>query len=257
MLINTYQPAMASACKLFDHVVTNLNLSEHYVSLFLAEPIVQPVQGLYVTDFPIWKLGCLLGEEWVEEDVLNGMAELLYFRCAAAPLENEPEFIFLPTSFFNNARHLYTQEPRLYSIELLELRERLCSTAFHTVSFIVWHNNHYASYIYKKSPQLFHNDSLGHPPAPNVLFVFSWLLDSLDLPIPTRIQSGTISKQTASVGYGSCGIAAHNFIEADADDEIPLWDACSSHAFRDKALRELIIFHLTAKTCRVSLACFF
>jgi hypothetical protein len=243
MLINTYQPAMASARKLFDHVVTNLNLSEHYVLPFLAEPIEQPVQGLYVTDFPIWKLGCLLGEEWVEEDILNGMAELLYFQCAAAPLENEPEFIFLPTSFFNNAQHLYTQEPQLYSIELLELCERLCSTAFHMVSFIVWHDNHYVSYIYKKSLQLFHNDSLGHPPAPNVLFVFSWLLDSLDLPIPTRIQSGTISKQIASVGYGSCGIAAHNLIKADADD--------------DKALRELIIFHLTAKTCGVSLACFF
>ncbi|KAG0693358.1 hypothetical protein DFH29DRAFT_784075, partial [Suillus ampliporus] len=128
----------------------------------------------------------------VDEDVLNGTAELLYFHCAA--------------------------DLQLYSTELLQLHSCLQSTTFQNLSFIVWHNNHYASYIYKKSSQLFHNDSMGHLPAPDVLCIFSWLLDSLDLPMPTTIQSEALSKQTASVGYGSCGIVAHNFIEAEADD---------------------------------------
>ncbi|TFK17223.1 hypothetical protein FA15DRAFT_605543, partial [Coprinopsis marcescibilis] len=42
--------------------------------------ICSQIQGFMVGTFPLYKLGTLLGEEWIEEDVLNALCELCYFR---------------------------------------------------------------------------------------------------------------------------------------------------------------------------------
>jgi hypothetical protein len=187
----------------------------------------------------------LLDENWVDEDILNGMAELLYFQLAAALPDTAPGFLFLPTSFFNDARHLYyAQTPRIFSQNFVALRDRLHNSDVQSMGFIVWHNNHYAAYFYKRSESawLLHSDSQGLKPAPDVLEIFSWLLSGLsNYPIPQYIQEGARALQ--SVGSGSCGIAAHNFVESLANHSVPYWDDLTSPVFRQKALREMIVYH--------------
>ncbi|KAG1724467.1 hypothetical protein EDB19DRAFT_1644568 [Suillus lakei] len=78
---------------------------------FLSSLNTQHIQGFHITEFPLWKLGCLLDENWVEEVALNGMAELLYFQLASASKFSCPSFLFLLTSFFNDMRYFYAQQP--------------------------------------------------------------------------------------------------------------------------------------------------
>lgn len=47
-------------------------------------------------------LGCLLGENWLEEDLVNAMAKMLYFRQSI--VNGDTSFVYLPTLFFDGAR---------------------------------------------------------------------------------------------------------------------------------------------------------
>jgi hypothetical protein len=194
-----------------------------------------------------------LDENWVEEDILNGMAELLYFRLASVSKFSCPSsFLFLPTSFFNDARYLYAQQPRVFSQNFAALRDRLRGSDVQSMGFIVWDNNHFAAFFYNKSAQLLHNDSMGREPASDVLDIFSWVLTGLgNYPPPCSIQKGALAIQSPI--SGSCGIAAHNFVESLVDDSVPYWDTVSSLAFRQKALQEMIIYHAAAAQTMVSL----
>ncbi|KAH7903228.1 hypothetical protein BJ138DRAFT_1020965, partial [Hygrophoropsis aurantiaca] len=250
VLINNHKHPILLARQLFGHVTTKLNISQEYAESFAKEIITRQMQGLYVTDFPLWKLGYLLDENWVEEDVLNSLAEMLYFRLAAESVDRDPTFLFLPTLFFNDARQLYHQpeEMRSYSVNMLALRERLRSTNVDRIAFLIWEQNHYAAYCYQKSSHVLHNDSMGLAPANDALEILSWLLDGLKYPMPQYIQKGALALQTPTMAHGSCGIAAHNFIESLADDTIPHWTSATSPAFRDKALRDLILFDQISKS---------
>ncbi|KAJ7602404.1 hypothetical protein DFH06DRAFT_951514, partial [Mycena polygramma] len=93
-----------------------------------------------------------------------------------------------------------------------------------------------------------HGDSLGHDPAPDVLPVIQWVFSDLtnttcmSLP-PARITQGVIAKQRSDAGGGSCFLAAQNFIESRADPSTPRWIPERSAEFRNKALRELVLYH--------------
>lgn len=52
-------------------------------------------------------------------------------------------------------------------------------------------------------------------------------------------------------GYGSCGIAADNFVECRVDDAVPAWDSNASDQFRNTKLRDLIIYHSGARNSTV------
>ncbi|KAG1811319.1 hypothetical protein EV424DRAFT_1327683, partial [Suillus variegatus] len=77
--INNFHPKILYARRIYEFVSTTLPISRTAAMKFLSLSITQHIRGFHITEFPLWKLGCLLDENWVEEDVLNGMAELLYF----------------------------------------------------------------------------------------------------------------------------------------------------------------------------------
>ncbi|KIJ19113.1 hypothetical protein PAXINDRAFT_69699 [Paxillus involutus ATCC 200175] len=103
--IMNHNDAVSFAAKLYHHITMKPPVTLTNVVAFGKEHILCKIQGFHVTDFPLWKLGCLLDENWLEEDVLNALAELLYFRIAEKP--DTAAFLFLPMSFFNDARQLY------------------------------------------------------------------------------------------------------------------------------------------------------
>ncbi|KAJ8582779.1 hypothetical protein M405DRAFT_687913, partial [Rhizopogon salebrosus TDB-379] len=78
--INNFHPKILYAKRLYEYFITTLPISPNHAAVFLTSSILHPIQGFHVTDFPLWRLGCLLDENWVDEDILNGMAELLYFQ---------------------------------------------------------------------------------------------------------------------------------------------------------------------------------
>ncbi|PBK61693.1 hypothetical protein ARMSODRAFT_861747, partial [Armillaria solidipes] len=85
MHINTFSGPIHHAQQLVSHfydsrIAGSPLFSNDIFETLLRSPINQPICGFYCTDFPLWKLGYLLDENWVEEDVMNAAAELCYFR---------------------------------------------------------------------------------------------------------------------------------------------------------------------------------
>jgi len=125
-LINNNHCAVEAACNLNRHVQSLEDLPAVFQVQFLSRCIFMPICGFQVSDFPLWKLGDLLDETRLEEDVINALAELLYYqRAVLITCPVSPTHLHLPTSFLIDARYLYHQIPRVYSPELMAFRQRL------------------------------------------------------------------------------------------------------------------------------------
>ncbi|KAJ6482221.1 hypothetical protein C8R47DRAFT_982192, partial [Mycena vitilis] len=95
--LNNNKIAVQSARALVTHLSSIPLLPLGMLERFLNLPIRRPIFGFCVTDFPLWKLSCLLREEWLHEDVLNALAELLYFSQAANSSLDTPPTLVFPT----------------------------------------------------------------------------------------------------------------------------------------------------------------
>ncbi|KAG6896691.1 hypothetical protein C0992_006628 [Termitomyces sp. T32_za158] len=81
-LINNKKNAMAAAQRLAAHVSSLPAIPHSVRDYFLTQRVFAPFKGFYSTDFPLWKLSDLLDEAWIEEDIMNSLAELSYFMRA-------------------------------------------------------------------------------------------------------------------------------------------------------------------------------
>ncbi|PBK75370.1 hypothetical protein ARMSODRAFT_876387, partial [Armillaria solidipes] len=105
MHINTYYHHIQHAQDLMCHIHDSPDrciLPDDVYSRCIALQIYKAIAGFHVTDFPLWKLADLLEECWVEEDVMNAAAELVYFQLSVHLTSRN--FLFLPTTFLIDAR---------------------------------------------------------------------------------------------------------------------------------------------------------
>ncbi|KAJ6478666.1 hypothetical protein DFH09DRAFT_1108265 [Mycena vulgaris] len=103
------------------------------------------------------------------ENILNARAELAYLRHAVKFLGEEPCFLFLPTAFINNYRQLFSRPNTQYTLNIVNLPERIRSGDIRMFDFIAWITSHY-SRVYKCSfADLEHGDSLHLPLASDLL----------------------------------------------------------------------------------------
>ncbi|KAL4259473.1 MULE transposase domain-containing protein [Pleurotus pulmonarius] len=255
-LINNNEKTVTSARRLIQELSSSLPVAS--LVWFQQQRVSDPLCGLFGASFPLWKLGCLLDENWLEEDVLNAIAEITYFSEAARnPIPtNIPSFLYLPTSFFTDTYSLFSQPNRLYSAELLNLRKRLEQTVVSFIGFIVWQADHFAAYYTAGAGQLYHGDSLSLPPHTGLLAMLDWVFDGLwtEFESPKKIIPGSIGQQGfGNGGDGSCGVAAHNFIESSVDATVPRWHGNRSGEFRGGMLLDLVNYHRIASAASESL----
>ncbi|KAF7344160.1 SF3b1 domain-containing protein [Mycena venus] len=239
--LNNNKSAVESGRALASHLMSIPLLSSSNLDTFLDLPICAPIFGFHVTEFPLWKLSCLLGEEWLHEDILNALAELLYFSLAANSPSGAPSTLILPTHCLHDAKYLFDQSPQSFSSNLAALRDRLQTTTVEKIFAFNCASNHYSLYSTTGTPELEHDDSLHLRPDSNVLSVFQWLLFGTGFAAPSSVKSSVVPRQAA--GSGSCGIAALNFAESRLDTEVGPWETSTSPFFRNRALRDLILYH--------------
>ncbi|KAJ7205782.1 hypothetical protein GGX14DRAFT_397480 [Mycena pura] len=246
--LNNNKIAVHSARALAIHLSSIPLVSPVLLDRFLDLPICRPIFGFCVTDFPLWKLSCLLREEWLHEDVLNALAELLYFSQAANSTSDAPSTLILPTHFLNDAKYLFDQSPPFFSPNLIALRRRLEVTSVDKISVFNCHSSHYSAYTASGSSQLGYGDSMQRTPDSNVLSIFQWLLSESSFTTPTAVEPSHVPPQ--GPGSGSCGIAALNFVETDLNTGVQVgrWTTSTSPFFRNRAIRDLILYHLTASS---------
>ncbi|KAF9005381.1 hypothetical protein BDZ89DRAFT_1145151 [Hymenopellis radicata] len=182
---------------------------------FMDTHILAPICGLFSTDFPMWKLGYLLAETWVEEDVMNGLAEVTYFRLAAT--QSRILHLYLPTTFLLNTLESFPTQQ--LSPPLRALRQRLHSTHLPVqIGFLRWKEDHYTAITVKDNA----------------------------LHIPETITAGAIARQGVGGGFGSCAIAAHNFVEHSFDATVERWRGSSSTHHRDQLISDLLLYNYSA-----------
>jgi hypothetical protein len=216
--------------------------------------ITSKIQGFCVSDFQLDKLGCLLGESWLEEDVFNSLLEFSYFRKAHYiqsrtddPLSTDSisDTILLPTSFLADARTAYEASPTVYTKEILAIRRRIASTSVRVIAMGQVHEDHFTAFIYRQGSSVIeYGDSMHHPPPQHSLPLLQWVFSGVIHHEIKHIRSGVISKQGAG-SDGSCGLAALNFIQLAAETQKGLqpWTGPATRLFRDVALECLLIFH--------------
>ncbi|KIJ97608.1 hypothetical protein K443DRAFT_67833, partial [Laccaria amethystina LaAM-08-1] len=91
---SNYEPAIITYRHLLTHIQLGpFNLGSAF-DTFRNSSVTSKIQGFCVSDFQLDKLGCLLGESWLEEDVFNALLEFSYFHNA----EQISNTILLPTS---------------------------------------------------------------------------------------------------------------------------------------------------------------
>ncbi|KAF7372332.1 SF3b1 domain-containing protein [Mycena venus] len=69
---------LAAAARLLDRIVSGKPLLPNLIEEFKLNGFSERLAGFHVTQTPIYMLGCLLGERWAEEDLLNARAEIIY-----------------------------------------------------------------------------------------------------------------------------------------------------------------------------------
>ncbi|KAJ6610816.1 hypothetical protein B0H10DRAFT_1810955, partial [Mycena sp. CBHHK59/15] len=220
--INNNRAAFQSARELTRYRSATSLLPPHLLHQFTGLAIRSKVVGFQITDFPLWKLSCLLTEEWLHEDVLNALAELLYFSPAATSTEEDPTTLIFPTSFLTDAKYLFTPSPCLFSLNPIALRNRLQTTQVDKIFALNCSSNHYSVYRDNmSSAALEYGDSMHLLPDSKIMLIFQWLLSGTRQRIPIQAYSTEISRQATD--SGSCGIAAQNFIETDLEPGAANW----------------------------------
>ncbi|KAJ7865876.1 hypothetical protein B0H14DRAFT_2347761 [Mycena olivaceomarginata] len=175
----------------------------------------------------------------VAEDILNALAELLYFSLAVNSPSGTPSTLVLPTHCLHDANYLLDQSPRSFSTNLTALHARIRSTSVEAIFAFNCASNHYSFYSTTGIAELEHSDSLHLQPDSNVLAIFQWLLFGTGFTAPMSVKSSV----------GSCGIAALSFVEPRVDSQVGLWETSTSPFFRNCALRDLIVYHLIVSQC--------
>ncbi|KAJ7269471.1 hypothetical protein C8J57DRAFT_1001580, partial [Mycena rebaudengoi] len=139
-------------------------------------------------------------------------------------------------------RYLFNRSPRLFSLDLIALCQRLQSTLIDKIFTFSCLSDHYSAYrVDADDDVLVHGDSMRLSPDPTLISAFEWLLSDTGTQIPLFIRAGDVSRQNSD--SGSCGIASLNFVEIDLDPGAPKWTNSNSPFFRDRALRDLVVYH--------------
>ena len=123
IIINNFRMPVRYSAQLYVHLATRKLIPLQFFEQLGHTFITAPISGFHVSSYPLWKLGYFLDENWLEEDILNTLAEMLYFQTAAVDTGPIPRFVYLPTSFFNDASFLFQQSPQIYSPELLHTQK--------------------------------------------------------------------------------------------------------------------------------------
>lgn len=138
------------------------------IQTFENSSVTSTVKGFHITNFPLYKLGCLLDENWLDEDVFNGMVELFYFSQWPIAIYN----IILPMCFLADASQVYETPDTEYTPKIAAFRRHIAKTLVKTVAFGSVGDNYFTVYVYHmESPNIYYGDSLHHSPTPTMLSI--------------------------------------------------------------------------------------
>lgn len=246
LTISINREAVALSAELLHHIESSTVFPQDIVEHIGGQSITTVIRGFCTSAFPLWRLGTLLGENHVHEDIMNGLFELLYFRFAASTDSKDPTRLFLPTFFMSNA---VNNNGHLTGSTFKALRERINAFPFtlRMISFLACINGHYTAYVYDRTTFQY-GDTMGSSQTTTTQAAsnaFQSLIEGIDIPQKTSLIQGDVSLQ----GHlsGSCGIGSLAWIEKQNDSFVTGWTDETSGVFRDRYLCNLLIFDMISR----------
>jgi len=244
---SNHWPAVQAYHRLVYHLETCPEFENRValLSMLKQSPFTAKIRGFLVTECPLWKLECLLGERWLVEDIYNALLELCYFSQSSKELSAET--LLLPTSFLTDACHAYSLFPRAYTPQILAFRHRVSNISVQSAAFSLVTDNHFTAYIFQRnSSTIKYGDSMHQTPPSYMLPILQWIFEGLFN--VTSIVPGAIGMQGPGNGEGSCGVAAYNFIQTSTGIERNMrkWSGNQAALFQKAALEDLLRYHQIA-----------
>lgn len=214
----------------------------------MSSPILAPAKGFHLR-FTLSRLQCLLGENYLWDEIIAAGCEMYYYRAAAADNSTTSPVLVFPTSFYQSL--LYHYDSGTLNANIARIRERLAEDINQGFDLIVGDGVHYTYFRYSKIPgQLVMHDSSGLVPLADILPLVRWLLTGTGLPSPTTIEIEDGPRQ--GFQSGSCGIACLSLVEQRLYPNAPVWNGDgSSPALRRRLLEDIINWHLCSQKMKV------
>lgn len=215
--------------------------------------------GFAINHCPLYKLASLVGEQWVEQDILDALVELDYFRSYAKSTSNlrsltptAPAHLILPTDFLLDVIQIYRSSglAGLGSFPAGKLlRCRIATTLISSISICRIEDSHFSALTYQVGSGVFmYGDSMHGAKPVELGELISRVLSTSSFQVPFTIERGFIARQGGTNGgEGSCGLAALNFIQRFLDPSTQPWRGSQSRQFRTVALLDLIRYHCIAR----------
>ncbi|KAJ3568104.1 hypothetical protein NP233_g5933 [Leucocoprinus birnbaumii] len=255
--VNNHVRAISYASRLVNTIKDGgFGLSNDHVNGFLSTKISHQACGfLGSISFPLWKLGCLFDEEWLEEDIANAYLELIYFTDAASKTrstkqEYHPSSIILPTLFLSNIQHdLWDGGNPVPGSACVNLRSIINSPTRTKLAALICTNNHFTAYRSIDFVSIEFGDSLGGKSQPHINAALEWSASTSRVSFMKPICGGVNIQGPRS---GSCGIAALNFIHCGIDPQVEPWSPQNSSQMRREFLFKLIFYHSCATSSLIN-----
>ena len=146
------------ACQLLLHLCLCNIFPPHVLQNFSRYPITSTINRFHSTKFPLWKLGYVLDEEWLQDEVLGGLAELVYLKAAATAVPDNstpsrpPAFLYLPTNILSEAWALFSQTGQQdFGPNLGALQQWIQNMMVIHMAFLDCAMDHYSGYLWQDS----------------------------------------------------------------------------------------------------------
>jgi hypothetical protein len=224
------------------------------VDCFLSSYIGDHLQGFLCASSQVLYTATLLHENWVDEEIFNALAKIIYLRQFIAGSNSTRRLLVMPTYFLSHIKQAFRGVPHLSTLNINNLCKRIRSNIpgsppLDGVVIFKLDGRHYTTYVYPmNSATLIHADSLHQSPAGQVQRLLNQFIWPCVSEQTSGFVTGHIAQQGQGGGSGSCGIAALNFAEVWGNGDTPGWAPSQLQRFRMSALRDIILLHYLSCT---------
>ncbi|KIK53783.1 hypothetical protein GYMLUDRAFT_63562 [Collybiopsis luxurians FD-317 M1] len=244
--VNNNCEAFIFASQLANYIESSGIFPAEVVYHFQHSQISSAIHGFTLSDFPLWKLGTLLGKNYIDKNIINALTGLLCFHQAAQVPLADPAFLILPTLFIRNIAHCGS---RVGGTSMNALCDHLNALPYtiEAVAFLACIDNHYTAYYYNWTCFKYRDTLSGKPleASSYALATMQKLIEKINLPQVTHSVKGNIGLQ--GTGSGNCSIGALAWIEKQINPSIPVWTHDMSGAHCDHALLDLLLYNMISQ----------
>jgi hypothetical protein len=239
---------LRAAVRLWCYIVDEINIASDIIDIIGSSTLSTYLAG-FRNDVKLVDLTCLIDEEYLWSDVLDGSIEQIWAQYTLQHQHDPPPYILLTTAFFSDLCFAHNSPNQRYPPALAHLQRRLRDPRIKGFLFPVADANHFTAYkVQKGVNEIDFCDSLMRAPCPEVLPNLSTFMRVVEDGRPCSLRTfRNTNPAHQGAGSGSCGIAVYHWIGTQLQiPSVSPWDPSHARISRDNILHALVSCHALA-----------